>query len=152
MCLEKIETGKCNDSGSNRACNEGSDCMSNMCPLYYGQRRCANSEGKAEEDCNCDFGKTDTRGMVSFDSFPEQAHNFFSLPSDYNCITGRCENKRCKTKDPDGSGCNEDSDCESGKCWNPLSGYGTCGYSGNPEKRLEDNKRCNQSSDCKSGR
>ena len=51
------------------------------------------------------------------------------------------------------TGCSEDSDCSSGKCWNKsIRAIRTCGYSKNTGKRLDDEKRCNGDGDCNSGR
>ena len=62
------------------------------------------------------------------------------------------EDRKCMAKVADGGPCNEQGDCKSGKCWNPLSKFGKCGFSNNTGKRLNDGYRCNDNSDCVNGR
>ena len=75
------------------------------------------------------------------------------LLNDERCDKYSGLKKKCMSKIADGvTGCNEDSDCSSGKCWNKLTKFSTCGYIRNSGKRLENYKRCNGDGDCKTGR
>lgn len=129
VCKAQIRTMECND-GEFQKCDEDSDCESEKCVLRHAKKFCAWQNSTGPLHCWCDG--------VAFNG---------------QCASGRCDQYKCKAKMADGeTGCGENSDCLSGKCWNKATSYGTCGYDDNSGKRLENNDRCNQSSDCKNDR
>merc|ERR1712071_37069 len=80
-CLPKL--------GSCMECDENSDCASGTCLLF----KCANLEGKMDDECRCEW--------------------------DTDCDSGRCEGfvpPMCEAALPEGSGCDEHSDCLSNNC------------------------------------
>lgn len=89
--LGRCEHGVCVPPlGSCMACNENSDCASNICTWRY---KCTNMDGLMDDECEC--------------------------IQNSDCVSGRCEgvsNPVCEAKLGGGMYCNESSDCQSGRC------------------------------------
>jgi len=97
QCTQNLDcaSGRCDSGnclpkfGSCMECNEDSDCASNSCNLF----RCANLEGKMDDNCYC--------------------------TSDDDCMSERCEGVNpptCEAKLIGGTFCDEHSDCLSDRC------------------------------------
>jgi len=92
---DQCDTGRCDSGnclpklGSCMQCDEDSDCASGKCLLF----KCANIDGKMDDDCRCKWNS--------------------------DCDSGRCEGfvpPICEAALPEGSSCGEFSDCMSKKC------------------------------------
>ncbi len=142
ICLNKncanngqCSTGRCEFySGSKKkcmnkvancgGCSENSDCKNNKCMNPgNGNGSCAGSDGKICLNKNC--------------------------ATDGQCSTGRCDPysgmlKKCMNKVGSCGGCNENSDCSSGRCK-----HGTCTYSNG---KICNGKKCSSNGECSTGR